>query len=218
MSRSFISLVAVSLGICLTACFCVSHESPWARAADAPASKISAEDFLVQGQPLKYWIAQTTAKEPAVDRGKVIAALAEAVGNNDATVKVAAADALATFGPDSKAAMPALLPLLSDSRPWVSSAGITSLAAIGKEAVPTLIDHYQNGPAAARIRAAFALGGIGRDAQAAVPVLAAAMEKESPVMQERLQGILSLIDPEKYPAPTIVGKAKFEQGEAATSD
>ena len=189
--------------------------TPGNQASAAAPGKPAAEQFLVQGKPLAYWIGQAAAKEPAAGREAIVSALVEALGGDNVNVKVAAADALGWLGPRAKPAIPALVPLLSDSRPWVSSAGISGLAAIGKDAVPTLIEIWQKGTGPAKVRAAWALGGIGRDARDAAPVLAEAMKSESPLMQERLLGVLNLIEPEKYAARSIAGKASFDAMQTA---
>ena len=65
------------------------------------------------GKPLNYWVSQATQENRSEDLSKVVKALASAVADEDPSVKVAAADALAKLGP---AAEPAVMVLVTTMR------------------------------------------------------------------------------------------------------
>ena len=156
----------------------------------------SAAEVLFRGHPVEYWVKQ--ARDPNAAKDVAVAALAEAVLSENPLTKVAAADALATLGPAAKDAVPALLAQLGHEQPWVRSAVMGALGAVGPDAVQPLIDTFKNQTGGPRIRAAFVLGGMGATAKPAVPVLVEEMEKENPVVQKRLADILGQIDPEHF--------------------
>ena len=143
-----------------------------------------------------------------------MSALSKALSSDDNQVRVTAADALAMLGADAKAAIPSLIGQLDHELPWVRVAAMAALASMGQDAVPALIDTFNSETGGPRIRAAFVLGSIGPDAKAAVPLLADAMQVESPVIQERLAGILSNIDPDNFAGNATIFKGRYDPSEA----
>jgi outer membrane protein assembly factor BamB len=169
-----------------------------AASSDAPGD-MPAPAFL--GEPLDYWVSQATGTTRAEDLNRIVEALSEAVRSEDPGTKVAAADALAVLGPDALPAVPALLDQLDHVQPWVREAAAGALGSVGRPALPALLETFEKN-AAVRMRVAFLLGAMGPEAQEAVPVLAAALERESPVNQARLAGILNQIDPARFAGET----------------
>ncbi len=167
--------------------------------ADAKTQPPSALSFL--GQPLSYWLSQATGTERTESVDRIVDALSRAVGRDDLSTKVAAADALAALGPAALPAAPVLIAQLDHVQPWVREAAAGALASMGKAALPILIDTFKSN-AAVRIRVAFLLGTMGSEAKEVTPVLAEAMEQESPVNRARLAGILNQIDPARYAGET----------------
>ncbi len=164
-----------------------------------------------RGQPLGYWIAQATAEDGPVDLDATVAALCEAVEDENPNTKRDAADALAALGPRAKAALPVLLAQFGHEAPWVRVSCQAAVGAVGKEAVDELIETFENNTGGPRIRAAFVLGGIGADAKPAVPVILRIMKEETPVMQDRMMGVLQQIDPERFLPSRSTGRAHYER-------
>ena len=156
---------------------------------------------VFSGQPLSYWVSQATGTERSESLDRIVGALAEAVRGEDGSTKVTAADALSALGPGALPAAPALLAQMDHVQPWVREAAAGALAAMGKVALPVLIDTLRNN-AAVRVRVAFLLGTMGAEAREAVPALVEVMEKETPVNRARLAGILNQIDPERFAGET----------------
>jgi outer membrane protein assembly factor BamB len=174
-------------------------------------------DPQYDGRPLSYWVAQASREAGPENLDATVQALGAALSHESHEVRVAAADALAVLGPKATAAIPPLLEQLGHDQPWVRVGAMAALASIGEEVVPQLIETFQTETGGPRIRAAFVLGGMGPDAKAAVPVLAEAMRNESPVIQARLLGILSSIDPEAFPPEKHAQKAEYTPVEVDAS-
>ena len=166
---------------------------------------------LFAGHSLDYWLKRARDEANQADRKATVAALAEAVRSDEPLAKVAAADALTGLGPQAVDAVPALLEQLGNEQPWVRVAVMGALGAVGPDAVQPLIDTFENQTGGPRIRAAFVLGAMGPIAQPAVPVLATAMKTETPVVQKRLAGILSQIDPERFAGNTTTAGSLREK-------
>ena len=174
-----------------------------------------AEKFVVRGKPLGFWASGVSAELSPADQRATVEALVSALSADDTSVLVIAADALAVLGPRAKAAARTLIGQLGHEQPWVRAAAAGALAAMGKEAVPILIDTFKNETGAVHVRSAFVLGGIGPDAKDAVPVIEAALEHENEVIRDRFLGILSSIAPEKYAPAAVVPQAQFDAAQAS---
>ena len=182
----------------------------------ASASDPAVESIEVEGRPLSHWINQATADEGPEELAQTVAALSKAVLNDNPKMKVAAADALATLGPNAKDALPALLAQFDHPFPWVRVSCQAAVGSVGKDAVPALIETFENNTGGPRVRAAFVLGGIGADAKPAVPAILRIMKNESPAIQVRFAGILGQIDPARFDAGTKseVHHVAFDAAEA----
>jgi outer membrane protein assembly factor BamB len=174
-----------------------------------------ASSVEVNGRPLAYWTARVQAQDlTAAELAETVEALSGAMSSAENETRVAAADALAILGPRAKGALDALLAQLGHESPWVREASMAAIAAMGQEAVPALTETFVTQTGGASIRAAFVLGGMGAEARAAIPALEAAYETATPVMQDRLMGILRSIAPEKYGAVRSSDLAAYNPSEA----
>ena len=192
----------------------------FAHADEAPA----ADAPVVDGRPLGYWVSQATAEGGPANLERTVAALRAAVANDDPSVIMAAADALAVLGPKAKPALPILMERFGHEFPWVRVSCQAAAGSIGKEAVGALIEMLENNTGGPRIRAAFVLGGIGPDAKQAVPSLVRIMGEESPTMAARIAGVLGQIDPDRFTSKDLAEEVRYEPttgvspDEIATSD
>lgn len=183
----------------------------------AVASAATAQiDSVYQGKPLPFWLDQVASQDGPEDLDQAVAALCEALQSDDPNTKRTAADTLALLGPKAKAALPTLLEQFGHEFPWVRVSCQAAVGAMGKEAVPALIDTMKNNEGGPRVRAVFVLGGIGADAKPAIPAILEIMQKESPAMQARIAGVLTQIDPTRFPPTGSVGQARFEAGEGTS--
>ena len=196
--KSCLLLLSIIAASCCLAGFACAQETP------------SVDALVVDGKPLGYWVSQATAEDGPADLQRTVAALTAAVSNDDPSVKMAAADALAALGPKAKAALPTLLEQFGHEFPWVRVSCQAAAGSIGKDAVPALIDTLVNNTGGPRIRAAFVLGGIGPDAKEAVPALVKVMNEESPAMAARIAGVLGQIDPDNFLSKDSAKKVRYE--------
>jgi outer membrane protein assembly factor BamB len=164
-----------------------------------------------RGKPLEDWVKQASAPNGPADLDSTVAALCEALESDDPNAKRDAADALALLGPKAKAALLPLLAQFGHEFPWVRVSCQAAVGAMGKEAVPALIETMKNNEGGPRIRAVFVLGGIGADAKSAIPAMVEVMENESPAMQARIAGVLTQIDPDRFSPSGSAGKVRFEE-------
>ena len=165
-------------------------------------------------QPLKYWSDQARAQPRQASVARIVQALSLALESEDLKAKVTAIDALQALGPQAQAAVPALARVLDESRAWLGVAAMDALVSIGKDAVPILVQTFEHGTAASRLRAASVLGNIGPDAQAALPVLQQAAANDAEPLRERLVGIIAQI---KGKADVATVRAAAAVGTAAAA-
>jgi outer membrane protein assembly factor BamB len=172
---------------------------------------------MYQGRPLKHWVERASSPTGPQIVDLTITALCEALESDSPNTKQTAADALALLGPKAKAALPTLLAQFGHEHPWVRVSCQAAVTAMGKDAVPQLIEVLESNTGGPRIRAAFVLGGIGADAKPAVPAILRIMKEESPAMQARLAGVLTQIDPDRFPPTGSSGGAVRYDATAAQS-
>jgi HEAT repeat protein len=101
--------------------------------------------------------------------------LEEGLKDANASFRWSAAVFLGEMGPAAKPAIPLLEKTVTDSGKEVESVCIQSLAEIGPETVPFLTNLLADPDSAIRISAAVALGKLGSQARAAVPMLEKAL-------------------------------------------
>ena len=200
-------LVFLSIGVAIVGC---QMQFTYAQ------TKKATDTLEIDGKPLSYWVSQATAEDGPENLDRTVAALTAGVLDDDPSVKLAAADALAVLGPKAKEALWALLAQFGHEFPWVRVSCQAAAGSIGKEAVGPLVEVLENNTGGPRIRAAFVLGGIGPDAKSAVPAILRVMKAESPVMQARIAGVLGQIDPERFAPKETTKKVRYED-EVATS-
>ncbi|MHC4298771.1 MAG: outer membrane protein assembly factor BamB family protein, partial [Planctomycetota bacterium] len=174
----------------------------------------AAREVVFWGKPLGYWAERVSEDLSAEQTTETVTALESALGSENTSVLVLAADSLAVLGPRAVPAAKALIRQLSHEQPWVRASAAGALASMGKDGVPILINAFQTETGGVRIRSAFVLGAIGPDAKDAVPVLEAALPNENEVIRDRFLGILSNIAPEKYAPPPVKPQARFDPAEA----
>lgn len=134
------------------------------------------------------------------DAALVVPVLETLLDNKSAGYRYDAAHALGEIGKAAQAALPALAKTLRDSDESVVQQAAAAMSQIGARAVPLLIDAIAADNATARRSAVVALGNIGTEAKAAVPVLrAAATSDADPVMRLLARSALGEIDPAAVP-------------------
>ena len=130
-------------------------------------------------------------------RGRVLRSTRSSIrcSHRDPYVRIYAAEALASIGPNAAKATHALAEALGDPIPGVRWAACEALASIGpaaQSAVPQLIEALQDEFLYVRIFAAGALGSIGPKAQSAREALMAAAN--DPALRDEAEWALSRID------------------------
>ena len=123
-----------------------------------------------------------------------VGALVNTLSHEDPYVRIYAAEALASIGPNAAKATPALAEALGDPIPGVRWAACEALAGIGpaaQSAVPQLIEALEDEFLYVRIFAAGALGSIGPKAQSAREALRAAAN--DPALRDEAEWALSRI-------------------------
>ena len=149
------------------------------------------ESAVYMGRPLEYWTA--AASEKTEHPATILDALMQAYRSGDLNSMVAAADAMQALGPRAVRAAGLLTETLDHIEPWVRTAAMDALTAMGGQSVPALVEAFETGSAGTRVRAAMVLGAIGPDARVALPVLQAAATTETETMRRRLQAIIDAI-------------------------
>ncbi len=110
----------------------------------------------------------------------VVPALKKRLKDTYVDVRVAAAMVLEQLDPTTRpATIPVLVESLTDDGAFSIRRSAKLLGGMGKDAVPGLIKAFKEGKVTARIRAASALGMIGRDAASAADVLIATLTEKS---------------------------------------
>jgi HEAT repeat protein len=110
--------------------------------------------------------------------GHFVPALAERLGDTDATVRLAAANTLNQARAEAAKAVKPLIGTLRDPDEKVANAAATALGSIGPaavEAVPALIDLLADPKSPTRMTAVSSLGVIAGDAELAIPALIGAI-------------------------------------------
>ena len=171
---------------------------PFTESAEPAAPSRSA---VYLGKPLDYWTGQAAASQPTEDLDTILDALSQAFQSGDLNTMVAAADAMQALGSRASSRAKMLADVLDHIQPWVRTAAMDALAAMGSPAVPALVEAFETGPPGTRVRASMVLGAIGPDARAALPTLEAAARTETEAMRLRLEGTIAAIRGQAETAP-----------------
>jgi hypothetical protein len=116
-----------------------------------PAAPNRSEFYL--GKPLDYWAGQAAASQPTEDLDTILDALSQAFQSGDLNTMVAAADAMQALGSKASSRAKLLTEVLDHIQPWVRTAAMDALAAMGSHSVPALVEAFETGPAGTRVRA-----------------------------------------------------------------
>lgn len=130
---------------------------------------------------------------------EALAALSEALADDDKAVRVAAASALQGFGRKAEPVVPALIRALSDTVAEVRQEAAGALGEVGpgaKTAVRPLVNALKDKDWEVRWTAAGALGAIGTAARSAERPLTAALEDDNPIVRVHAACALARINPE----------------------
>jgi HEAT repeat protein len=127
---------------------------------------------------------------------KAVEPLTRALTNQDAAVRVTAANALGSFGPDAKGAVAALVRSLADTNRLVRQQAAQSLGEIALQPelmTPALIAALSDSDAGVRMSTALALGSFREKARDAVPSLQKAEQDPDPEVRQAASNALSRI-------------------------
>jgi outer membrane protein assembly factor BamB len=160
-------------------------------AAEAPQA--GAEQLFL-GKPLEHWTQLAQRAHTDEELAQAVDALILAVKDSDLTVVVTAADTIETIGARGAKAAPALASRLDDPQPWVRTACMHALAAVGEPAVPTLLEVIRTGPGGAPVRSIIVLGDMGPAAKAAVPTLRKGLEEGPEGQRSWIEAALAKIE------------------------
>ena len=122
----------------------------------------------------RWWAIRTLAQIPVVDAGMFLAAL------NDPSAEVRQASALALAAHPLERAAPQLVRALNDADGMVATLAVNALIAIGKPAVPALLDAFESSSRAVQINRMRALAEI-RDHRS-IPAMLKATEADSAML------------------------------------
>jgi len=173
--RLSVWLLALVSGLSIIVVICLPHP----RAPEQPAQPLS--DIARHDAPASTPGNVPPARSrPAVAASepmqKTLAGWVLDLENPNGDVVQAARKALAELGPDAAPAIPQLAQMLRERRNC--NAAAYTLASIGTNALPVLMDALTNGNKYARLEAAGAIGGLGEAGEAAVPALLQCMRDE----------------------------------------
>ncbi|MGD0092046.1 MAG: PQQ-binding-like beta-propeller repeat protein [Planctomycetota bacterium] len=136
--------------------------------------------------------AETSAEKP----GPTVEALVRDLQNELPQVRIAAADALGRLGAEARSAVPALLAAAKGEQAWVDTAMLNAISALGAAALPALLDIFQNGDDALRLRAGRALWGLDALAPETLPIFKKALEDKDPKIKNMAERIVKKIEAE----------------------
>jgi HEAT repeat protein len=165
------------------------------------------DEAAYQGKKASYWINQLTDKDAtarqqaATALGQIgreaVPALTQALQDEDASTRSAAADSLAKIGEEAREAVPALKDALQDPDKAVRRQAAFALGVVadGRDPhiVPALAGALKDADREVRRQAATALGRLGPEAEAAIPALTEALKLEDPQFDWIFRGALEKI-------------------------
>jgi len=139
----------------------------------------------------------------------VLPGLVEAVKSGNATVRLAALEALEIYGTKGRAAASAVEDLLTDGNAFVRWSAARTLGRIGSAHPPATVERLarllDDPDGDVRYAAAEAIGAFGTDARIAVPHLTKALASDDAPLQTSVLNALAVIGPDAAPAvPALV--------------
>jgi HEAT repeat protein len=165
--------------------------------AAAPAAPVVVKALNDPDRFVRWAAARALGKMGAVEAESAVPALTGLLADSDVDLRVAAATALAVYGPSARAAVPALLgALLSDD----SGLRVTAMRALerigfdGPPALPLIRDALEDRNAVVRQNAARLLGKLGPSARDALGSLRLHLKDSSPEVRAAAQeALLSIV-------------------------
>ncbi|HPA16824.1 MAG TPA: PQQ-like beta-propeller repeat protein [Verrucomicrobiae bacterium] len=146
------------------------------------------------GKPIEYWVAEARSGNRREEVGRVVEALTAAMSDPVAETRVAAADALGALGKAAKPAAAALVAQMDHESPWLRTASSETLAMIGADALPELVEGFKKMPASAKVRIGLIFGSIGAEAKPVLPFLKEQMKGDAATIADRLEGVIAAIE------------------------
>jgi HEAT repeat protein len=153
-----------------------------AEAAPALVKALTDRNALVRAQAARA-LGLIAMKSP-----QIVEALVARVADGDAQVRRAAIAAIRRLHPGPKVVLPLLAKTLEDADPSVVLPALQSLAEVGPDAMPVLLEALSH--PRGRYWACLVLAEMGPKAQAAVPALAKLLTDEDP--EVRMQAVITL--------------------------
>lgn len=155
---------------------------------------LGAAAFVFEGKPLEYWVAEAKNPDRKEETLKVVEALTAALSDPVAEARVAAGDALGALGRAAKPAAAALVAQMDHESPWVRTAASETLAAIGADALPELVEGFKTMGASAKVRIALIFEAMGPGAKPVVPFLREQAKGDAAAMAERIEALIASIE------------------------
>jgi HEAT repeat protein/lysophospholipase L1-like esterase len=181
----------------------------------------SVGDRLPPGADLEHLVALLDSPDPGVRGGAAwalgrlasqgapaVRALAAALGDREESVRREAARALGRMGGAARPVLPSLFTTLCDARAsvrWRAAQSLSGLS-LGADDVPSLIVALGHEDGYVRGFAAWTLGSLGQEAQAAVPALVDALQRDGGYERGGPASALAQMGPSAAAAvPTLLG-------------
>ncbi|MCC6352569.1 MAG: PQQ-binding-like beta-propeller repeat protein [Verrucomicrobiae bacterium] len=156
--------------------------------------RLGAEAFVFDGKPLEHWVGEAKSPARKEDVGKVVRALTAALSDPVAEARVAAGDALGALGKAAKPAAAALVAQMDHESPWVRTAASETLAVLGAEALPELVEGFKKMPVSGKVRIGLIFEAIGAGAKPVVPFLREQAKGDAAAMADRIEAIIAMIE------------------------
>lgn len=163
----------------------------WRLAAEEAAP---AAAFRFQGKPVEYWVAEARSDRRREDLGRIVEALTAAMSDPVAETRVAAGDALGVLGKAAKPAAAVLVAQMDHESPWVRTAASETLAVLGADALPELVDGFKKMSVSAKVRIGLIFESIGAEAKPIVPFLKEQAKGDAAAMADRIEGVIAAIE------------------------
>lgn len=162
--------------------------------SEAPEASVSQSEQMFLGEPLKHWTQLAEEAQTDEELAGALDALVLAIKDANIMAVVTAADTIEAIGAKGAPVAPALASRLDDPQPWVRTACMHALQAIGEPAVPVLLETFRTDTGGAAVRSVVVLGEIGPTAKAAVPELRRGLQEGPEARRSWVQEALAKIE------------------------